>query len=223
MAKLVLLRHGQSVWNKENRFTGWKDVALTPKGEGEAKQAGILLRQANIVFAAAFTSSLKRAYNSTMIALPEMGQPELCDNIPQADELRERNYGTILTGMNKDEAIRIYGKDAVHDYRRGYHAELPGEDWENLHDVVKRVWPYYNMNIEPLLKDGKNVLIIAHGNTNRGIIKKVCGETEQSIEKIEPGTAVPVILELDEHNLSVQGRYFITKGKETGAPVFDHF
>lgn len=229
MPIVVLLRHGESEWNLKNQFTGWANPPLTPKGKAEARLAGKLLKAFGITFDKAWTSTLDRADSTAKIVLPEMGQGALYEDITRDDDLRERNYGNILTGMNKDEAIDIFGADAVYDFRRGYYAELPskegdvsGKDWENLHHVVQRIWPRYNMDMRPHLEKGQNIIIVAHGNINRGFIKKICDETPESIEKIEPGTAIPVILELD-NMLICQKRYYLKPEESRGAPVMEPF
>ncbi|MEZ5918755.1 MAG: 2,3-diphosphoglycerate-dependent phosphoglycerate mutase [Alphaproteobacteria bacterium] len=219
MAKIVLLRHGKSVWNKENRFTGWEDVALAPEGEEEARQAGWLLKQANIKFDVVHASSLQRAENTAVILLNEMERADLIANMSLSEALWERHYGSILTGKNKDDAVTIHGytREQVHTFRRACDAILPhkdgeiaGKDWENLRHVIQRVEPYLTHNIKPALKEGKNVLVVAHGNTNRALIKLLREFSEKAIEQIEPGTAVPTILELDEdNNLEVVESYYL--------------
>jgi len=164
MAKLVIVRHGQSLWNKENRFTGWVDIDLSAKGREEAIEAGKKLK--NLHFDTAFTSDLKRAQNTLTLILKEIGQ----ENIPvfRDKALNERHYGD-LQGMNKDAARERFGPEQVHIWRRSYDVAPP--NGESLKDTEERVVPYYQSEIEPLLREGKNVLVVAHGNSLRSLIK----------------------------------------------------
>lgn len=200
MNRLVLLRHGQSQWNLENRFTGFKDIDITAQGEAEAKRAGNLLR--GIKFDHLFTSTLKRAWRTAEIALAEMGQ-----KIPETrhDDLRERDYGD-LTGLNKDELRTKYGEDQVHIWRRSYEVQPPGG--ESLEDVVNRVGPYYREHIEPMLKQGKNVLMAAHGNTLRAMLIVLGEYTPENISKAEFATGVPFVVEFDKGQ---RGRFYEVK------------
>lgn len=196
MNYLVLLRHGESEWNLANRFTGFKDVELSEKGVTEAKNAGTLLKGANIKFDQVFTSTLKRANNTAKLALTEAGQADLIDTMVYHDDLRERDYGD-LTGLNKDETREKYGAEQVHIWRRSYDVPPPGG--ECLQDVVeKRVRPYYQANIKPLLDDGKNILIAAHGNSLRAMLIILGAETPESINEAEMETGVPVVFELNK-------------------------
>lgn len=196
MNYLVLLRHGQSEWNLANKFTGFKDVELTEKGREEAKKAGELLKQADIQFDQVFTSTLKRANDTAEIALKEAGRSDLFDNMIYHDDLRERDYGD-LTGLNKDETREKYGEEQVHIWRRSYGTPPPGG--ECLQDVVeKRVRPYYEAEIKPLLEADKNILIAAHGNSLRAMLIILGAETPDTINKAEMETGVPVVFELEE-------------------------
>ena len=187
MNYLVLLRHGQSEWNKENRFTGFKDVDLTEKGVEEAKLAGQLLE--NIKFDVVFTSTLKRAWRTVELAVGERKIPEI-----RHDDLRERDYGD-LTGLNKDETRQKYGEDQVHIWRRSYDVQPPGG--ESLKDVVARVEPYFRQHIEPLLKEGKNILLAAHGNTLRAMLLILGEYKPEDISQAEFATGVPFMFEFE--------------------------
>lgn len=192
---LVLLRHGQSQWNLENRFTGFKDVELTELGREEARAAGARLKKAGIRFDQVFTSTQKRAMNTAEIALNEAGQGDLVASLIRHDDLRERDYGD-LTGLNKDETRAKYGDEQVHIWRRSYDVPPPGG--ECLQDVVeKRVRPYFNAHIKPLLDEGKNVLVAAHGNSLRALLIILGAETPDTINAAEMETGVPVVFELD--------------------------
>lgn len=185
MGTLVLLRHGQSVWNKENRFTGFTDVELSAQGEAEARAAGS--RMENLRLDHVFTSTLKRAYATAALALAAAGQagvPETRD-----DDLRERDYGD-LTGLNKDDMRAKYGEEQVHIWRRSYDIRPPGG--ESLKDVVARVEPYYHAHIKPLLDDGKNVLVAAHGNTLRAMLIILGLHTPETINNAEIATGDPL-------------------------------
>ncbi len=195
MNYLVLLRHGQSDWNLQNRFTGFKDVDLTEKGIEEAKGAGVRLKEAGITFDQVFTSTLKRANETAELALIEAGQADLLETMIYHDDLRERDYGD-LTGLNKDETRQKYGDEQVHIWRRSYDVPPPGG--ECLKDVVEnRVRPYYEAEIKPMVKEGKNVLIAAHGNSLRAMLIILGAETPDTINAAEMETGVPVVFELE--------------------------
>ena len=195
MSYLVLLRHGLSQWNLENRFTGFTDVDLTEEGREEARKAGQRLKDAGIEFDQVFTSTLKRANDTARIALKEAGQEGLIDSMIYHDDLRERDYGD-LTGLNKDETRAKYGEEQVHIWRRSYDTRPPGG--ECLQDVVEnRVRPYYEANIRPLIKEGKNILIAAHGNSLRAMLIILGAETPETINAAEMDTGVPVVFEMD--------------------------
>lgn len=209
MNYLVLLRHGQSQWNLENRFTGFHDIDLSDLGRSEAADAGKRLKMLGVKFDAVFTSTLKRAYNTAMIALENADQKQLIEKIIRHDDLRERDYGD-LTGLNKDETRAKYGDDQVHIWRRSYDVCPPGG--ECLMDVVeKRVRPYYAANIAQMLKDGKNVLVAAHGNSLRALLIILGAETPESINAAEMETGVPVVFELE--NGEIKKRYALTDKK----------
>lgn len=195
MNTLVLLRHGQSQWNLENRFTGFHDIDLSDLGREEARQAGLRLKSAGIMFDQVFTSTLQRAYHTAEIALENAGQADLLNTMIKHDDLRERDYGD-LTGLNKDETRAKFGDEQVHIWRRSYDVNPPGG--ESLKDVVEnRVRPYYNANIKPLVDGGKNVLIAAHGNSLRGILIVLGAETPDTINAAEMETGVPLVFEMD--------------------------
>lgn len=203
MNYLVLLRHGQSQWNLENRFTGFHDIDLSELGRKEALDAGKRIKLANISFDQVFTSTLQRAYHTAEIALKEAGQEHLLDSMIKHDDLRERDYGD-LTGLNKAETADKFGAEQVHIWRRSYDIRPPGG--ECLQDVVEnRVRPYYEANIKPMLNDGKNILIAAHGNSLRAMLIILGLETPDTINKAEMETGVPVIVEVE--NGEIKRRY----------------
>ncbi|MCB1682819.1 MAG: 2,3-bisphosphoglycerate-dependent phosphoglycerate mutase [Alphaproteobacteria bacterium] len=202
---LVLLRHGQSEWNLQNKFTGFKDIDLTDQGREEAIEAGKRLKEAGIHFDQVFTSTLKRASNTALLALEHAGQQELIGTMIGHDDLRERDYGD-LTGLNKDETREKYGEEQVHIWRRSYDVRPPGG--ECLQDVVEnRVRPYYEAEIKPLVKQGKNILIAAHGNSLRAMLIILGAETPESINEAEFPTGVPLVFEME--NGQISKRYFL--------------
>ncbi len=201
MNYLVLLRHGESEWNKENKFTGFTDVDLSPTGIEEAKAAGQSLK--NIKFDAVFTSTLKRAYNTASLAMTEAGQQH---DFVKHDDLRERDYGD-LTGLNKDEMRKKFGEEQVHIWRRSYDVRPPGG--ESLKDVVDRVRPYFTEHIKPLLDQGKNVLVAAHGNTLRAMLIILEENTPENINSAEIPTGVPLVFEMEK--AKKQKNYFLKK------------
>lgn len=201
MGTLILLRHGQSEWNLQNRFTGFKDVELTDQGRAEAKEAGELLAKHNIVIDHVFTSTLKRANHTAEIALSNAGSS--ADKVRNSDgtfemtyepDLRERDYGD-LTGLNKDETRAKFGDEQVHIWRRSYDTPPPGG--ECLKDVVeKRVRPYYEKEIVPYLEKGENVLIAAHGNSLRAMLIILGVETPDTINEAEMPTGKPLAFDV---------------------------
>ena len=200
MSKLVVVRHGQSQWNLENRFTGWVDIELSPKGIEEAHNAGKKLK--GYEFDMAFTSALKRAQNTLQIILDEIGQ----NNIPvEFDKaLNERMYGD-LQGLNKDETRKQFGDDQVKIWRRSYDIAPP--NGESLKDTAARVLPYWNYNIVPQLKAGKNVLISAHGNSLRALIMHLENMTKEQILETEIPTGSPKYYNLDENLKVLETKY----------------
>jgi 2,3-bisphosphoglycerate-dependent phosphoglycerate mutase len=188
---LVLVRHGESTWNKLNLFTGWKDPDLSPKGIDEAKQAGRLLKTEGLRFDIAFTSALVRAQSTLTLMLAEIGQPHLPTVNDQA--LNERDYGD-LSGLNKDDARKRWGAEQVHIWRRSYDIQPPGG--ESLKDTAARVLPYYKERIWPEIQAGRNVIVSAHGNSLRALIMYIEGLTGEEIIKRELATGVPIIYRL---------------------------
>lgn len=202
---LVLLRHGLSEWNLQNRFTGFKDVELTEQGRQEAAEAGTKIKAAGIKFDRVFTSTLKRANNTARLALDSAGQGDLIGTMVAHDDLRERDYGD-LTGLDKDETRAKYGEDQVHIWRRSYDVRPPGG--ECLQDVVEnRVRPYYDTEIKDLVVGGKNVLVAAHGNSLRALLIILGAETPDTINDAEFPTGVPLVFEMDGG--TIKKRYFL--------------
>ncbi len=191
MGTLVLLRHGQSAWNLENRFTGWVDVPLTPHGVEEAKQAGVQIATLDLPFAMAHTSRLERAQKTLGYVLSAISQapPIWIDSA-----LNERHYGD-LQGMNKDEARAQYGEDQVHIWRRSF--DVPPPHGECLADTAKRTLPYFRNYVMPCLQRGENILIVAHGNSLRSIIMFLEDMTPEQILKFEMNTGAPHCYAID--------------------------
>jgi len=188
---LVLVRHGESEWNKLNLFTGWKDPDLSEKGVAEAHKAGQLLKAQNLGFDIAFTSVLKRAQRTLDIMLEELGQPGL--TIRRDQRLNERDYGD-LSGLNKDEARQRWGEKQVHIWRRSFDVPPPGG--ESLKDTAERVLPYYQSQIWPEVAAHRNVLVSAHGNSLRALIMRLENLTGEEIVARELGTGVPIVYRL---------------------------
>ncbi len=195
MSKLVLIRHGQSLWNLENRFTGWIDVPLTDQGRAEARRAGQLI--ADIKFDVAYTSALSRAQETLQIVLEEIGQklPVIRDQA-----LNERHYGD-LCGLNKAETAKRYGDQQVKLWRRSYDVAPPGG--ESLELTAKRTLPFYERAIAGDLRQGKNVLVVAHGNSNRSIVMRLDKLTPEQVVALELGTGVPLVYEIDREGAVV--------------------
>ena len=192
MSILVLVRHGESQWNLENRFTGWVDVPLTEKGIAEAKNAGERLKKENIHFDAAFTSSLKRAQDTLKLILECLGQSSIPVEKDQA--LNERHYGD-LQALNKVETAKKFGEDQVKIWRRSYDVAPP--NGESLKDTAARTLPYFESKILPELKKGKNILVAAHGNSLRSIVMNLDKLTREQVLELNLGTGVPIIYQLD--------------------------
>ncbi len=190
---LVLVRHGESVWNKKNLFTGWKDVDLTERGVEEARKAGRDLKARGITFDIAFTSKLIRAQKTLAIMLEELGQTGLETIEEQA--LNERNYGD-LTGLNKDDARKKWGEEQVHIWRRSF--DIPPPGGESLKGTADRVLPYFRQHILPVVLSGKSVLIAAHGNSLRALIMELENLGREEVTKLNLATGAPIIYELDE-------------------------
>ncbi len=201
MNRLILLRHGQSQWNLENRFTGWHDVDLTEKGEAEAARAGELMDA--IRLDRVFSSTLIRARRTAQIALDSMAAhgADLSAirsgdgwRLTEHDDLRERHYGDLV-GLNKAETAEKYGDEQVHKWRRGYAIQPPGG--ESLADVVVRVRPYFEREIRPLIEAGQNVLVAAHGNSLRAMLVILGEYDEEDIPNIELPTGEPLVFEFE--------------------------
>ncbi|MBC8144081.1 MAG: 2,3-diphosphoglycerate-dependent phosphoglycerate mutase [bacterium] len=207
MPKLILLRHGQSQFNLENRFTGWEDVDLSPLGEQEALQAGIKLRDTPI--ASVYTSALKRAVRTATIALEAAGKKDMAMTMNEA--LNERHYGD-LQGLNKAEMAEKYGPEQVHVWRRSFSVRPPGDSGESLAMTIQRVLPYFEEHIVKDLRDGKNVLVVAHGNSLRSLLFHLDKHTEESIMDINIPTGIPIIYEMafKDDGLHVESRTEMT-------------
>jgi len=200
MGKLILLRHGESQWNLENRFTGWVDVPLSPRGIQEAKNAGDKLR--GFTFDRAFTSVLVRANETLRLALDAIGQ----SNIPiEKDKaLNERMYGE-LQGLNKAETVKKYGEAQVKIWRRSYDVPPPGG--ESLKDTAERVLPYYEHTIKPYLLKGETILVAAHGNSLRALIMELEQLSRAQVLELNIPTGAPLLYELNETGKVVNHRY----------------
>jgi 2,3-bisphosphoglycerate-dependent phosphoglycerate mutase len=218
MYKVVLLRHGESQWNKENRFTGWTDVDLSEKGIAEAHEAGRLLREEGFAFDIAYTSLLKRAIKTLWTALDELDQCWI--PVRRTWRLNERHYGA-LQGLNKAETAEKFGDEQVHVWRRSYdvpppalekddprypgsdrrYADLPEADLpltECLKDTVARFLPYWHETIAPTIKSGQRVIIAAHGNSLRALVKYLDDISDEEIPSLNIPTGIPLVYELDE-------------------------
>ena len=233
MYKIILIRHGESVWNKENRFTGWVNVDLTDKGVTEARKAGQKLIEGKYIIDVAFTSVLLRATKTLDLVLAEMGTPSI--EIHKSWRLNERHYGA-LQGLNKSETAAKYGEDQVKIWRRGYDVPIPplskdsdmypGKDplyadlkesdiplSENLKAVVSRVEPYWQNEIIPTLQSGKKVIIAASGNSLRALLKIIENMSEADIVEFTFPTGIPMVCELDD-NFKLIKRYFLATPEE---------
>lgn len=189
---LVLVRHGESEWNKANRFTGWKDVGLTDEGMAEAHRAGAMLKETGQRFDCAFTSTLKRAHNTLDIILDELGQGKL--PTVRAAALNERDYGELV-GINKDEARKRWGAEQVHIWQRSYDTAPPGG--ESLKDTALRVIPFFQKWIVPELQKGKNVILVAHGNSLRSLIMELDKLDPDEVMQVELPTASPLVYRIN--------------------------
>ena len=227
MYKVVLLRHGESKWNKENRFTGWKDVGLSEKGVQEAHEAGKTLKAEGYTFDMAFTSVLKRAIKTLWITLEELDLMWI--PVTRSWRLNERHYGA-LQGLNKAETAEKYGDEQVLIWRRSYDTPPPAltkddERWpghdprykdlseneipltECLKDTVARFMPYWNDTIAPEIKKGKKVIIAAHGNSLRALVKYLDNISDEEITKLNIPTGIPLVYELDENLKPIKNYY----------------
>jgi len=227
MPTLVLLRHGQSQWNLENRFTGWWDVDLSEKGIAEARAAGMLLAEKGVDFDHCFTSVLTRAIRTLHLVLLEMNRLWL--PVTKEWRLNERHYGG-LTGLNKQEMIDKVGADQVKIWRRSFdiapppldpdspwrldgdrrYAGIEVPDTESLKDTIARVLPYYEAEIAPLLRQGKRIVVSAHGNSLRALEKHLSGISDDEIVGLEIPTGQPIVYELGD-DLSVRDRYYLSE------------
>lgn len=227
MPKIVLLRHGESIWNKENLFTGWYDVDLSDQGKVEAKKAGEVLKAEGFTFDVAFTSVLKRAIRTLWFALDELDQ--LWIPVTKSWKLNERHYGA-LQGLNKAQTAAKYGDEQVLVWRRSYDTpppaleesdpRYPGSDpryagltrdelpkTECLKDTVARVLPFWNDTIAPAIKSGKKVIIAAHGNSLRALVKYLDGISDEDIVGLNIPTGVPLVYELDDDLKPIKSYY----------------
>ena len=200
MGRLILLRHGESQWNLENRFTGWVDVPLSPRGIQEARNAGEKLRPYR--FDRAFTSVLQRANETLRLALDVIGQPTVPTERDKA--LNERMYGE-LQGLNKTETAAKYGEDQVKIWRRSYDVRPPGG--ESLKDTAERVLPYYDKAIKPYLLAGETILIAAHGNSLRALVMELEQLTKEQVLELNIPTGAPLLYELDSTGRVTDHRY----------------
>ena len=238
MYRLVLLRHGESVWNKENRFTGWTDVDLTDLGMQEARRAGDLLREAGYAFDLAHTSVLKRAIKTLWVALEQMDQMWI--PIHNSWRLNERHYGA-LQGLNKSEMAVKFGEEQVMLWRRSYDvpppalepgdSRHPGRDpryaglspaelprTECLKDTVERFLPYWQGTIAPQVAAGRRVILAAHGNSLRALVKYLDGISDQDIVGLNIPTGIPLVYELDA-SLKPLRRYYLGEAEAVAAAV----
>jgi 2,3-bisphosphoglycerate-dependent phosphoglycerate mutase len=233
MYKVVLLRHGESTWNKENRFTGWTDVDLSEKGKEEAHKAGCILKEAGYEFDIAYVSVLKRALRTLWLALEEMDQ--LWIPWEKSWRLNERHYGS-LQGLNKSETAAKHGEEQVLIWRRSYDIPPPALEktddrypgklrvyagisdkelpvTESLKDTVARFLPYWHETIAPAIKSGKRTIIAAHGNSLRALVKYLDNMSEEEILKLNIPTGMPLVYELDE-NLKPVKHYYLGDPEE---------
>ena len=232
MNYLILVRHGQSVWNLEKRFTGWVDVDLSAKGKLEANQSGELIKKLNLKINSFFSSYQKRAINTLKLILNIINSKP--NQITKAWELNERHYGE-LTGLNKDQMKKVYGEKKIHIFRRSWdmapaplnknnpnhplnieiYKNIPRNkipDTESLKDTYERVIYYYLKNIEPLIQNDKNILISAHGNTLRALCKKLFNISDGNISKLEIPTGNPLLIKFNE-NLKIDDSYYLDSSR----------
>ena len=228
MYKIVLIRHGESEWNKENRFCGWVDVDLSEKGIEEAHRGGQALKKDGYVFDVAFNSLLKRAKRTLSIVLEEIGQENI--EIKRSWRLNERHYGA-LQGLNKSDTAEKYGEEQVKIWRRSFdipppaltiespmypgndpiYTDVPKEELpltESLKEVIARFLPYWNEEIVPAIKSGKKIMIVAHGNSLRALIKNLEDVSDADIVELNLPTGIPLVYELNE-NLKPTKKYFL--------------
>lgn len=227
MYKLVLVRHGQSIWNLENRFTGWTDVGLTDQGRAEALEAGKLLKEGGYIFDVAYTSVLKRAIQTRWIVLQEMNLEWI--PVTNAWQLNERHYGN-LQGLNKAEMAEKFGEEQVHIWRRSYDVPPPALDetderhpkhdpryasltpeqlpaTESLKITLERVLPYWHSELVPAITSGKRIIIAAHGNSMRALVKYLDNISEDEITGLNIPTGLPLVYELDKDLQPIKSYY----------------
>ena len=232
MNHLIVVRHGQSLWNLEKRFTGWVDIELSDQGRLEARKAGELIKKIDLKIDSFYCSYQKRAIDTLELILNILAIKP--GQITKAWELNERQYGE-LTGLNKDEMKKVYGEDKIHIFRRSwdispasldkknpYHPlnieiykNIPKDkipDTESLKNTYERVIPYYLENIEPLIQNGQNVLISAHGNTLRALCKKLFNISDTNIQKLEIPTGNPLLIKFNE-NLKIEDGYYLDSSR----------
>jgi len=233
MYKLVLVRHGQSTWNLENRFTGWTDVGLTDLGRQEAHDAGRLLGEGDYVFDVAYTSVLRRAIQTLWIILQDMNLEWISET--KAWQLNERHYGA-LQGLNKAEMAEKFGEAQVKIWRRSYDVLPPALEWDDerhprfdpryasltpeelpateaLKNTLERVLPYWHSTLSPVIKSGKRVLVAAHGNSMRALVKYLDNISDADIPELNIPTGVPLVYELDE-DLKPIAHYYLGDAEE---------
>lgn len=196
-SNLVLVRHGQSEWNKKNLFTGWKDPKLTELGIEEAIKAGKILKTKEMKFDIMFTSDLFRAQETGRLILENMNQLDI--PVIKNQSLNERNYGD-LAGLNKDDAREKWGEEQVHIWRRSF--DIPPPGGESLKDTAERVLPYFHSEILPKLEEGLDVLVVAHGNSLRALVMELEGISSDEIVKLEIATGDPLTYELTEGKIT---------------------
>ncbi|WP_416808005.1 2,3-diphosphoglycerate-dependent phosphoglycerate mutase [Bacillus thuringiensis] len=242
MIKLVLIRHGQSLWNLENRFTGWTDVDLSENGLSEAREAGAILKKNRYTFDVAYTSVLKRAIRTLWIVLHEMDLTWV--PIHKSWKLNERHYGA-LQGLNKDETAQKYGEEQVHIWRRSVDVRPPAltEDdpryeatdpryktlkkgefplTECLEDTEKRVLAYWHSEIAPILQNGNKVIISSHGNTIRSLVKYLDNLSSDGVVSLNIPTSIPLVYELDENLRPIRHYYLSMDGEVPEGEIPKH-
>ncbi|MDD4990391.1 MAG: 2,3-diphosphoglycerate-dependent phosphoglycerate mutase [Candidatus Pacebacteria bacterium] len=227
MYKVVLLRHGESIWNAQNKFTGWVDIELSEKGREQAKNVGLILKEKGFVFDIAFTSVLKRAIETLEITLEAMGL--LSVPIEKAWQLNERHYGA-LQGVEREKAVEKFGLEQVMAWRRGYKTKPPHQNsvWcggkppalvgenpssESLEDVFLRVAAYWKEKITPAILEGKNILIVAHGNSLRALVKMLDNISDKDIENLNIPIGIPLVYELNGGLTPTNHYYLADKNK----------
>ena len=210
MSQLILVRHGQSEWNQQNLFTGWRDPDLTERGVTEARNAGRALKAEGITFTIAFTSELMRAQKTCALLLEEQGQSDL--QTIRNVALNERDYGD-LSGLNKDDAREKWGEEQVHIWRRSFDTPPPGG--ESLKDTAERVLPYFNNTIMPRIRAGENVLVAAHGNSLRALVMVLDGLGETEITQVNIATGEPYIYDMGAQG-EIVGKRILPANNQVG-------